>query len=99
MTTGPVVTITSAAVAPQSATTVTEAYREVTSRLPHSVLHTSLVHGDGDDWRIITMWRSREQLQEYRRKVGTSPAVTIFRDAGAEPTVTELDVVHRAAAD
>jgi hypothetical protein len=99
MTTGPVVTITSAEVAPQSATTVTAAYHDVTSTLPRSVLHTALVHGDGNDWRIITMWRSREQLQEYRRKVGTSPAVAIFRDAGAEPTVTELDVVHRVTAD
>src|ERR671936_391555 len=99
MTTGPVVTITSAAAVPQWADAVTRAYREVTSKLPHSVLHTSLVHGDGDDWRIITMWRSREQLQEYRRKVGTSPAVTIFRDAGAEPSVTELEVVHRAVGE
>src|SRR5213592_4944136 len=97
--TGPVVTITAADVAPQSASAVTEAYREVTSTLPRSVLHTALVRGDGNDWRIITMWRSREQLLEYRRKVGTSPAVTIFRDAGADPTVTELDVIHRAAAE
>jgi hypothetical protein len=97
--TGLVVSITSAAVAPESATALAEAYREVTAKLPHSVLQTVLVRGAADDWRIITLWRSREQLHEYRRKVGTSAAVKIFRDVGAEPTVTELDVVHRATPD
>jgi hypothetical protein len=97
--TGLVISITSAAVAPRSAAALTEAYREVTSKLPHSVLNTLLVRGEGDDWRIITLWRSQEQMHEYRRKVGTSPAVKIFRDAGVEPTVTEFDVVHRAATD
>ena len=97
--TGLVISITSAAVAPRSAAALTEAYREVTSKLPHSVLNTVLVRGEADDWRIITLWRSREQMLGYRQKVGTSAAVRIFRDVNAEPTVTEFDVAHRAATD
>jgi hypothetical protein len=97
--TGLVVTITSATVASESAAVLAEAYRRVTSRLPHSVLQTVLVRGEADDWLIITVWRSREQMLEYRREVGTSAAVKIFRDVDAEPTVTEFGVVHRAATD
>jgi hypothetical protein len=97
--TGLVLSITSATVAPESADDLIAAYRDVTSTLPHSVLQTVLVKGDADDWRIITLWRSREQMLEYRRKVGTSAAVKIFRDVNAEPTVAEFDVAHRAATD
>jgi hypothetical protein len=86
-------------VAPESADDLIAAYRDVTSTLPHSVLQTVLVKGDADDWRIITLWRSREQMLEYRRKVGTSAAVKIFRDVNAEPTVAEFDVAHRATTD
>lgn len=97
--TGQVLSVTSATVPPESEPAVTEAYRAVTTRLPHMVLHTVLVRGEANEWRIITLWRSREQLEEYRRSVGTPAAVKIFQDAGAEPTVTVLDVVHQAAPD
>jgi hypothetical protein len=94
---GHVLSITSAAVPPDSAPAVIEAYRLVTSQLPAAVVHTALVQGDANDWRIVTLWRSREQLEEYRRRVGTAAAIKIFRDAGAEPTVAVFDVVHEAA--
>ena len=97
--TGLVLSITSATVAPESADNLVAAFREVTSQLPHSVLQTVLVKSGADDWRIITLWRSREQMLGYRQKVGTSAAVRIFRDVNAEPTVTEFDVAHRAATD
>ncbi|GAA4683193.1 hypothetical protein Prum_066710 [Phytohabitans rumicis] len=76
---------------------VTEAYRQATATLPHMVIHTALVRGEGNEWRIVTLWRSREQWEEYRRSVDTPAAVKIFRDAGAEPVVAVFDVVHRAA--
>ena|SRR5215471_13324916 len=95
---GPVLTITSATVPPQLAGTIPTAYREVTGKLPHSVLDTVLVREGDEEWRIVTVWRSHEQLQEYRRVAGTPAAVKIFRDAGVEPTVVEFEVVHRATA-
>jgi len=91
-----VLSITSATVPPEAEAAVTGAYRDVTSKLPHAVLHTVLVKGDANDWRIITLWRSREQLDEYRRQVGTPAAVKIFQDAGGRPTVEILDVAHEA---
>ncbi len=94
-----VLSITSAAITPDAAPAVIEAFREATSRLPGAVLHTTLVQGEANDWRIVTLWRSRELLQQYRQRVGTSAAVKIFQDAGAEPTVAVLDVIHEAVTD
>jgi hypothetical protein len=95
--TGHVLSVTSATLPPESESAVVEAYRTVTAQLPHMVLHTSLVRGEGNDWRIITLWRSRDQLEEYRRSVQTPAAIKIFQDAGARPDVAILDVVHEAA--
>jgi heme-degrading monooxygenase HmoA len=92
-----VLSVTSATVLPESAAAVTDAYRAATATLPHMVLHTVLVRDDANEWRIITLWRSREQLEAYRRSVETPAGVKVFQDAGAEPTVTVYDVVHRAA--
>jgi len=94
---GHVLSVTSARLPAGTDATVTAAYREATRKLPHMVLHTALARGEGDEWRIVTLWRSREQLEEYRRSVDTPAAVKIFRDVGAEPTVTFYDVVHDAS--
>jgi heme-degrading monooxygenase HmoA len=95
--TGPVLTVTSAVVPPASEAAVVEAYRQATSALPHMVLDTALVRGEGNEWRIVTLWQSREQLDEYRREVETPAAIKIFRQVGAEPAVVAYEVVHRAA--
>ena len=95
--TGHVLSVTSATVPAESEAAIVEAFRAVTSQLPHMVLHTSLVRGEANEWRIVTLWRSRDQLEEYRRSVQTPAAIKIFQDAGARPTVAVLDVVHEAA--
>jgi hypothetical protein len=84
-------------VPPDSEKRVTEAYRAATAKLPHMVINTALVRGEANEWQIITLWRSRAQLEEYRRSVDTPAAVAIFRKAGVEPTVALFDVVHDAA--
>ena len=95
--TGHVLSVTSATVPPDSEAAIVEAYRAVTTQLPHMVLHTSLARGEGNEWSIVTLWRSRDQLEEYRRSVPTPAAIKIFQDAGAQPTVAVLEVVHEVA--
>lgn len=74
-------------------------YREATADLPAEVLHqTFLLKGDDNEWRIVTQWRSHAHLEAYRRSVDTPVAVALFRRAGAEPTVTEFEVIHHAEA-
>lgn len=94
---GHVLSVTSATLPPAAEARVTEAYRTATAKLPHMVITTALVRGEANEWRIVTVWRSREQLEEYRRSVDTPAAVAIFREAGAEPAVAVYDVVHEAA--
>jgi heme-degrading monooxygenase HmoA len=94
---GHVLSVTSASLPAGAEAAVTEAYRQATAKLPHMVISSALVRGDANEWRIVTVWRSREQLEEYRRSVDTPAAVTIFRNAGAEPDVAVFDVVHEAA--
>ncbi len=94
-----VLSVTSATVPPESEAAVIDAYRVATSTLPHMVLRTFLVKGDAGDWQIITLWRSREQLEEYRRSVDTPAGIKIFRDAGAEPTVRVFEVAASGATE
>jgi hypothetical protein len=94
---GHVLSVTSATLPAGAEARVTEAYRQATAKLPHMVITTALARGEAGEWRIVTVWRSREQLEEYRRSVDTPAAVVIFREAGVEPTVAVYDVVHEAA--
>lgn len=76
------------------------AYEEATEEaLPAEIAETFLLRAsDGDTWRIATVWRSREALDAYRASVETPQAITMFRAAGAEPTLAIFDVVRRAPA-
>jgi hypothetical protein len=54
-----------------------------------SSVESFFVHSTEDPtlWRVISVWRSREALDEYRRSVETPGGVLMFRAAGAEPAV------------
>ena len=39
-------------------------------------------------WRIITVWQSMEVLQKMRSSGETPAGVLMFREAGAEPTLS-----------
>jgi heme-degrading monooxygenase HmoA len=50
------------------------------------------VANDRTLWRIQTLWESREALDAMRATGSTPRGIQIFRSAGAEPTLTVLDV-------
>jgi heme-degrading monooxygenase HmoA len=65
--------------------------------LPPFILESFLLHdADSDLWRIVTVWASREALEEYRASVETPEGVRMFRAAGAEPVLTVFDVESKA---
>ena len=45
-------------------------------------------------WRIITLWESREALEEMRKQ-GTPGGVLMFRSVGTEPELTIFGVVEQ----
>ena len=72
-----------------------QAFRAGTEQMPPQLLQTFLIHSAADStlWRIVSVWRSREALEEMRRSTETPGGVLMFRAAGAEPVLSVFDVV------
>jgi heme-degrading monooxygenase HmoA len=93
-----VITMLEARVAPDNEKILVDEYGGVTGELPPFIVETFLLRAkDSDVWRIVTVWRSSEDLEHYRASVETPEGVRVFRDAGAEPTLTIFEVVTQAA--
>jgi len=66
---------------------------DASGELPSAIVESFLIRvSDSDLWRIVTVWKSREALDEYRTSVDTPGGVLIFRSAGAEPSLTVSEV-------
>lgn len=89
-----VLTVLEAAVAPGREDALQAAYREAAQdALPPGLVRSVLLRAsdDGSLWRIETLWESRAALEAMRGR-GTPRGILIFRSAGAEPTVSILEV-------
>jgi hypothetical protein len=85
-----VITMVTARIAPNRAPDLTGAFSEaVRAGLPGQRRQTTLLRGDGDLWRIVTVWRSREDLDTYLASVEEPFARRLLREAGGTP---EADV-------
>jgi len=95
-----VITILQARVAPEMVGALEQEYSRRIGNLEAGIVQTFLLCDARDPalWQIATVWRSREALDEMRRLGETPTGVLIFRKAGAEPTLSVLDVVAHAAA-
>jgi hypothetical protein len=93
-----VMTILEAHVHPEKWAVLEEAYSEGAAVLPPPIAQTFLVQSADDPtmWRITTLWRSREGLEEYRQSVETPAGVLMFRAAGGEPILSIFDVRFHA---
>jgi hypothetical protein len=57
--------------------------------LPPFILATTLAKEVGSDrWRVVTIWRSRQELDKAIASVETPVAIAAFRAAGVEPELT-----------
>lgn len=93
-----VVTMLEARVDAERAQDLQQAFSGATGDLPPSIVETLLLSAaDTDVWRLVTVWRSSEDLDAYRASVETPEGVRMFRAAGAEPTLTIFDVASRAS--
>jgi quinol monooxygenase YgiN len=85
-------------IAPEQWEAMKQTYHDSIQKLP-SVIYETYLMQDGTDreiWRIITVWRSREALQEYRASVATPEGILMFRAVGTEPTMSFFEVVDHA---
>jgi hypothetical protein len=92
---GMVMTILEAHVAAEQWATLKQTFAEGSKRTPPQMVQMFLVQGTADPtlWQGISVWRSREALEEYRRSVQTPGGILMFRSVGAEPTLTISEVV------
>ena len=90
------VTILEGQVAEDRADGLIEAF-ESGGPLPAAIRESFLVkEADTDTWRILTVWKSREALNEYRASVETPGGVLMFRSAGVEPDLSIHEVATHA---
>lgn len=90
MATETVVTMVEGTVEPARVPDLIEAFPATSAEdLPSGILGTMLLHEtESDLWRIVTLWRSMNDLEEYRRAVEIPAAKQAFMMAGAEPAVS-----------
>jgi heme-degrading monooxygenase HmoA len=69
-------------------------FKQRTNQLPPQMIRTYLLQDTADKtlWRIISVWKSREALQEMRNSGETPTGVQMFRSAGAEPKLSIFNV-------
>ncbi len=91
------VTILEARVEPEKWAALESEHRAANRHMPPQLLESVLLQSAEDPmlWRALSLWRSHEALEEYRHSVETPKGVEMFRQAGAEPHLTEFEVVAR----
>lgn len=70
-------------------------YKRETSVMPDEIYETFLIQSKSSrtSWRIITLWRSLEDLEKMRQSTSVPLAVMIFNKAGAKPILGVWNVV------
>ena len=91
----PLMTVLEAHLGPEQWPTLRQAFEGGAALWPAQMLRTFLVQSGADPtlWRVVSIWRSRAALEEYRRSADTPGGVLMFRAAGAEPMFSSFDVV------
>jgi hypothetical protein len=89
-----VITILEAHVEANNWSALQNDYQQRTAQLPFQMLQTFLLQDTTDRsiWRILSVWKSREALDEMRGSGETPAGVLMFRNAGAEPKLSIFDV-------
>ena len=89
-----VVTLVTGRLEPDRAREMAETYRGLLARgLPPTLEETFLVRGDNDVWGIVSIWRSRADLDALLAGPEEPTARRLIREAGGSPVVRILDVV------
>jgi quinol monooxygenase YgiN len=96
-----VMTILEAQVDPSKWEVMRQSYTTGSTELPPQMAQTFLLQSASDPtiWRMASVWKSCEALEEYRQSVETPGGVLFFRSVGAEPKLSIFDVAVHETAD
>lgn len=93
-----VITILDAEVKESNWENLQEAYRKETLSMPDGIHQTFLIQSKDSptSWRIMTHWRSQEDLDKVRNSPKTPPAVRVFQAANAKPQLVVWNIeIHK----
>lgn len=93
-----VITILEAHVAAENWSILQDDYKQRSVQLPPQMIQTFLLQDTVDQtlWQIISIWKSREALEEMRNSGETPGGVLMFRNVGVEPKLSILNVLASA---
>ena len=94
-----VITILEAQVEPDMVPALLAAYQNGLSHLPPQMIQTFLINATADKsiWRILSVWKNREALEEMRRSQQIPEGILMFQAAGVEkPQLSIFDVAAYA---
>lgn len=93
-----VITILEAEVKQELWEKLKQAYQARTREMPKHIVQSYVVQNQTSPtiWRIITIWRSQEDLNAMRASGKTPTGVLIFQDAEATPKLSIFDVAKTA---
>ncbi|GAC1497137.1 MAG: hypothetical protein NVS1B13_26910 [Flavisolibacter sp.] len=78
--------------------TLIDSYAKETANMPVDIYQTFLIQSQNHptSWRIITQWRSQEDLDHMRQEEAIPPAVRVFQAAHAKPILEVWEIAsHR----
>ena len=89
-----VITILEAHVGAENWVSLQNDYKNRIAQLPPQMIQTFLLQAPADQtlWQIVSVWKSREALDEMRNSGETPEGVMMFRNVGAEPKLSIFGV-------
>lgn len=92
-----VMTILEGRVSKENWPALEQAYLKGSEQREPGLVQSYLIHAtkESDLWRILTLWSSREALDEMRKSVETPLGVLMFHSAHSEPVLSVFDIVQQ----
>jgi hypothetical protein len=92
-----VVSFVSARIVPERQEQVRRAYVEMVGRgLPSAIRETFLLAAEDGTMAVVTVWRSREDLEVVRSAPEEPFARRVLREAGGDPRAQFFEIVSEA---
>ena len=91
-----IMTILEGRVTKENCPALEQAFKQGAEHEEPGLVRSYLIHAlkESDLWRILTIWRSREALDEMRKSTETPTGVLMFRKAHAEPVLSVYDIAQ-----
>ena len=89
-----VLTILEGLIQPEKWESLREKYRGIAANIPRQMVSTTLLQNRNEPthWKVISIWRSQEELAEYRKSVEVPEGIRLFKAFGVEPILSVYDV-------